>query len=567
MPRVNPIYSYKASPDQFADKPTHHPVIIVGAGPAGLCTAVDLALQGIKSLVLDDNNTVSVGSRAICFAKRTLEICDRYKVADRMLAKGVSWQVGRVFWRDELIYNFDLLPESEHKMPAFINLQQYYFEEYFVDRCEQLEEVEIRWLSRVSNIRIDDAAVYIDVSTEGGTYSLSCDYLLAADGANSSVRQSLGLAFRGQIFEDHFLIADIVMHSDFPVERRFWFDASFHPGKSTLLHKQPDNLWRIDFQLGQDADPELENRPDNVIARVDKMFGDEKLDYDLEWSSVYTFCCRKLDSFIHQKRVIFIGDSAHQVSPFGARGGNGAIQAVDNLSWKLAAVLGQSAPSRLLYSYDQERQCAARENITCSTRSTDFMTPKNTMSEFFQFAVLSLAKDYPFARSLVNSGRLSTPSVYSKSLLNTQDRDDFSPLMRPGSPCADAPVMLGGESKWLLDFLGNRFVCILYIKKGFKNIIKKLYIATQKSQHMEFLLVTPTACPLNFTENIPIIYLQDNTGLVRSRYDLCEGSVYLIRPDQHVCARWRCIDSEQIIEAQRRALGYFLPENHEKNRY
>ena len=124
--------------------------------------------------------------------------------------------------------------------------------------------------------------------------------------------------------------------ADFPSERRFWFEPLFHPGQSALLHKQPDNIYRIDLQLGWDADPEEEKKPERVIPRLRKALGRD--DFRLDWVSVYTFQCRRLEKFVHG-RIVFAGDSAHIVSPFGARGGNGGLQDVDALGWRLAAVL------------------------------------------------------------------------------------------------------------------------------------------------------------------------------------------------------------------------------------
>ncbi|MCF7981814.1 MAG: FAD-dependent oxidoreductase, partial [Pseudomonadales bacterium] len=456
---TNPVYLYQHSPDQDSSAPTHHRVIIVGAGPAGLSAALELALQGIPTVVLDDNNTVSVGSRAICFSKRTLEICDRYGCAAPMVQKGITWKLGKVFNGDRLIYEFNLLPEEHHKMPAFINLQQYYFEEYMVNRCQQFDCIDLRWLHKVTKVVTGDHGTQVEVETQDGIYTMTCDYLLVADGANSPIRAQLGLESKGQVFEDRFLIADVVMEANLPTERRFWFNPPFHSGQSTLLHRQADNVWRIDFQLGWDADPEVENTPEKILPRIQAMLGKD-VEFELEWSSVYTFRCRMMDSFIHH-RVYFIGDAAHQVSPFGARGANGGIQGVENLCWKLAKVLKQEAPSKLLETYDIERQYGAKENILNSSRATDFMTPKNKISKTFRNETLKLAARYPFARSLVNSGRLSLPCIYEDSPLNTKDVDAFADKMRPGSPAADASIECISGEEWLLECLGNRFICMI----------------------------------------------------------------------------------------------------------
>ena len=552
---TNPEYPYIRSPDQDAAQPVHHPVIIVGGGPAGLAAAMDLALQGVPTVVLDDNNTVSVGSRAICLAKRTLEICDRYGCGQAMLDKGVTWNLGKVYFGEEQIYDFNLLPEPDHKVPAFINLQQYYMEEYMVDRCLQMPEIELRWLHKVSEVSTDDHGAAITVQTRDGDYRLSCDYLLVADGANSPIRTALGLESRGQVFEDRFLIADIIMKADFPAERRFWFNAPFHPDQSTLLHKQADNVWRIDFQLGWDADPEEEKKIENIRPRVEAMLG-EDMEWELEWASVYTFRCRKMDSFIHH-RVLFIGDAAHQVSPFGARGANGALQGVENLGWKLAAVLQGRAPQALLQTYDSERQHGASENILNSTRATDFMTPKNHITRVFRDTVLELARTYPFARALVNSGRLSKPCTYESSPLNTPDSDDFKPGMRPGSPCTDAPVEGGNGSGWLLNHLGNHFSVLLkgeFDGAGLAGLAEMTTALAPLAGDIRVIRVD--AAPNDGTATV---HLADEKGVLAERYDLRESAVYLIRPDQHVAARWRKLDAGHIASALQRAMGAELP--------
>jgi 3-(3-hydroxy-phenyl)propionate hydroxylase len=550
---TNPVYPFVRSPDQDSDVPVHHPVVIVGAGPTGLAAALDLASQGIATVVLDDNNTVSVGSRAICMSKRSLEICDRLGCAGPMLDKGITWQVGKVFFKEKQIYQFNLLPGGEQKMSAFINLQQYYFEEYLVNRVQQFDTIDLRWKSKVCEVESHSDSTRLKVVTPEGDYHLTCDYLLVADGANSPIRESLGLASEGQIFTDQFLIADIRMHADFPTERWFWFDPPFHPNQSVLLHRQPGNVWRIDFQLGQDTDPAEELREENIGRRIHEMLG-EDVDWDLEWASVYTFRCRRMKNFIHN-RVVFMGDAAHQVSPFGARGANGALQSTENLAWKLARILQGRAPAALLETYDAERRWGADENILNSTRATDFITPKNGISRIFRDETLRLAEHYPFARSLVNSGRLSVPCVYEESPLNTPDNGSFASQGQPGSVCPDAPVEHDGRDDWLLQHLGGSFAALVYLDSA---SIDQQALASQfellaKDEDLRLICIGDSSEALPFD-----LRLADKKGLVASRLDLRPGSVYLIRPDQHVAGRWRAVDAAAVIAAKRRATGFEL---------
>ncbi len=332
-------FAYKPPPGLSRPEPRHK-VVIVGAGPIGLALAIELANHGVGSVVLDDNDMVSVGSRAICWSKRSLEILDRLGVGDRCVEKGVRWKVGRTFRGAQEVFNFDLLPESGHKMPAFVNLQQYYVEEFLIERAQEIDLIDLRFRNRVESVSDKGEFAEIGIETPDGHYALQAQFVVACDGANSPVRAMLGLEFEGELFEDRFLIADIEMQADFPAERWFWFEPTFHNGQSALLHKQPDNIYRIDLQLGWDADPEVEKLPENVVPRIERVVGHG--DFRLDWVSVYTFQCRRLREFVHD-RVIFAGDSAHVVSPFGARGGNGGLQDVDNLGWKLAAVVQKRA--------------------------------------------------------------------------------------------------------------------------------------------------------------------------------------------------------------------------------
>jgi 3-(3-hydroxy-phenyl)propionate hydroxylase len=342
-------FGYRRHADQDAGgaEPAMHGVVVVGAGPVGLSLAIDLAQRGQSVVLLDDADRIGEGSRAICFSKRSLEFWDRLGVGQRMVDKGVVWQVGKIFHGASLLYQFDLLPEPGHKRPAFINLQQFYAEAYLVDRVMELPAVSLRWRNRVVGLDQRNDHVILSVDTPDGLYRIGARYVIACDGARSSLRQMVGAEFSGQVFEDQFLIADVRMTAAFPTERWFWFDPPFHAGRSALLHKQPDDIWRIDLQLDRDADPAVEKQPENVRPRIARMLGHDQ--FDFEWISLYKFQCRRMARFIHG-RVIFAGDAAHQVSPFGARGANSGLEDAENLGWKLDRVLRKASPETLLES-------------------------------------------------------------------------------------------------------------------------------------------------------------------------------------------------------------------------
>jgi 3-(3-hydroxy-phenyl)propionate hydroxylase len=537
----NLTFDYRRSPEQNGEDRLH-PVVVIGAGPVGLAIAIDLAQQGVPVVLLDDDHTLSTGSRAICFAKRTLEIFDRLGCGEPMVRTGVSWNVGKVFLQNELLYSFDLMPEAGHARPAFINLQQYYVEGYLVERARELASIDARWHNKVIGVEQSDECVTLQVDTPDGPYTLHARYAVAADGARSAARALMGLDTQGRTFRDRFLIADVRMKADFPTERWFWFDPPFHPNHSVLLHRQPDNVWRIDFQLGWDADPLVEKTPERVIPRVRALLGAD-VAFELEWVSVYTFRCQRMARFRHG-RVLFAGDSAHGVSPFGARGANSGIQDADNLAWKLRLVVEQLAPDELLDTYASEREAAADENIRHSTRSTDFITPKSEMSRVFRDAVLRLAKDCGFARRMVNSGRLSVPAVLRDSPLNTPDLDRFDGGLVPGAVASDAPVRVNGRDGWFLQQMGSVFTGVLFNSSS--ESIESLRALDIRAIH-----VVPAGSSVPKQGDVDVV--EDVEGLLARRFDAKPGTFYLLRPDQHVAMRARSFDLDAVREALLRA--------------
>ena len=541
-----PTYPYKQPEEIALGKTRHYPVVVVGGGMVGLTIAIDIACKGVSCILIDDNDTVSAGSRSIAQARRTMDIWSRLGCADPMVAKGVSWNKGHTHYRNDCVLSFEVFPEGGTRFPSFTSLAQYYVEHYLVERAQQIEALDLRWRNRLIALKAGDQNVGLTIETPDGIYRITSDWVVAADGARSAVRESLGLELKGSRIKDKFVIADVRVKADLPNERNYWFEPPFYDGNSVLRVPQSDSIWRIDWQIDPEVDVERELDPRTVDSRLRRMFGQET-QFEAEWVSTYKSEHRLMDNFRHG-RVLFVGDAAHQFSPFGGgRGGNSGVQDADNLAWKLCAVIQGKASQSLLDSYDAERRPIAIRNLTDSSKSTEFITPKSAHSQGLHAAVLRLAKTAPFARAYVNTGRFAVWPILEQSPLSIMDQDAFATTGRPGTPVLDCYLTSDtGASQWLSELVGNAFTLVIYGDSIASEAARsKAEEISNRLFRLNVVLINQTSSPQAFA---------DTQGAFTHQYDAKIGTTYLFRPDQHVLARWRKCDMQTVELAIKAAL-------------
>ena len=395
--------------------PPRTPLVIIGAGLAGLALACDLAERGVAAVVLDDDNTVGVrgaSSRGIVYAQKTLEIMDRLGIYERIRAKGAVWSVGKTLAGHDVVYEFDAAVASDSKQPPFINLQQFYLEWFMVDRIVELGRTDLRWNSKVTGFTQHEDHAVIEIDTPAGAYTLDAEWVCDCSGVNSLVRDTLKIGMQQARGIDRWCISDVRFKQKLPVERWTWIEAPFNDNRAVWQHLMADDVWRMDFQMGPDTDLEYVSRHDVAAERIRRQLGNH-VEFELVWVGPYSYRAQLIEQF-RQGRTFFLGDSAHAMSPFGARGGNSGIQDAENLAWKLALVLSGRAPESLLDSYHAERRAAAQFNIMTTRRTARFLQPESPAEKILRDAAISLAKEYPFARHLCNTGRLSNSFIYGK---------------------------------------------------------------------------------------------------------------------------------------------------------
>ncbi|MEG0148696.1 MAG: FAD-dependent monooxygenase [Comamonas sp.] len=557
QPRRSIYYQYRVNqPWLPSEHPgaQSHPIVIVGTGPVGLTTALEIARHGQRCVVLESELQVSEGSRAIVFTRRSMEILQQVGVAHRVTETGLPWCFGNSIYRGQRVFRMENARTDDDRFFPMINLQQQYLEEYLVDAVQAHPLIELRWGNRVNQVEQVGGKAVVEVDTPEGSYELQADWLVACDGARSGIRSAMHLQMEGASYEGRFVIADIRIDLPLPTERLAFFDPSWNPGNTILMHREPHGIWRVDYQLPAGEDPEDALKPESLKARIDaqlEMIGFGGTPWEMDWSSVYSARALTLPNYVHD-RVIFAGDAAHMLPIFGVRGANTGFQDAQALGWRLALVAKGAASPQLLQSYSSERVGAAREIVEEAGKSTRFMAPPTRGFRLLRDAVLSLSLSQPFVGPLYH-WRTSRPHEYAQSPLNSVGDDN---LLFKAGPAHGAPpvnVRFAADS-YLLDHLGGGFD-LLYFNDGAAVPAElRRVVDGVKARGVGVRLIAVSSQPVAAVEGADLT-LHDGDGRCRARYGvMAKGAAYLLRPDQHVCARWMALDANRLQAAFNLAL-------------
>lgn len=549
-PRRSIYYEYKVMapwlPSGHAPQQTAK-VVIGGAGPAGLVLALELARHGVASVILESELQVSEGSRAIVFTRRSMEILQQVGVADRMTEGGLPWIHGNSYYRGQRVFRMENPHGEDDRFFPMINVQQQYLEQYLIEEIERQPLVEMRWGNRVVGVEQQADGVRLSVDTPEGPYTLDTDWLVAADGARSGIRSMLGLKMEGQSYEGQFVIADIRVDLPLPTERLAFFDPDWNPGNTVLMHREPNGIWRIDYQLPAGESPEDALKPEALHARIDDALasiGHAGKTWEMDWASVYSARTLTLPDYVHG-RVLFTGDAAHMLPIFGVRGANTGFQDSQSLGWHLAYVVKGLFTPDALKNFSRERVGAAREIIDEAGKSTRFMTPPTRGFRLLRDAVLSLSLSEEFVRPLYH-WRTSRPHEYSHSSFNCTGDDNILFQDGPGHGAPPQNVRLGAD-EYLLDHLGGGFDLLYFTSADAIPESLQTVIAAARERGLPVRVHTIGAAD---TVAGGDVHHADAEGRLRRRYGVSAGgAAYLLRPDQHVCARWMTLDAARLQSA------------------
>ena len=527
-------------------------VVIVGAGPAGMVTALELARHGVPSVVLAADLQFSQGSRAIVFTRRSMEILQQVGVAHRITENGLPWRCGNSIYRGQKVFRMETPHDPDDRFFPMINIQQQFLEEYLHDACKAHPLIDVRWGNKWTKAEQFEGGVKAHIDTPEGPYTLDTEWLVAADGGRSEIRSQLNLKLEGASFESIFVIADIRIDLPYPTERLAFFDPDWNRGNTILMHREPLGIWRVDYQLPPGETPEEALRPESLKERIDaqlKMIGFEGTPWEMDWSSVYSARTLTLPKYVHD-RIVFTGDAAHLLPIFGVRGANTAFQDAQSLGWHLAYVVKGVAPEKFMQNHSTERVGAAREIITEAGKSTRFMTPPSRGFRLLRDAVLSLSLTQEFVRPLYH-WRTSRPHEYSHSELNSDFNHEgtFKDGLALGAPPQNVQFE---QDNFLLDHLGGGFDLVYLTHNG--NMPPQMLAATELAKQQGVPLKLIAITPQNSTVQGADVSLFDPQNRFGTRYGIEAGGAYLFRPDQHICARWAQLNAEQLIQSLKKAL-------------
>ncbi|CRK50816.1 FAD binding domain protein [Rhodococcus sp. RD6.2] len=513
------------------------PVVVVGAGPVGMGVALGLAQRGIPVTVLEAADQVSFGSRAICISRHSLEVAARLGFGAELEKIVLPWVGGRSLYRDRQVLHFQMRNADHDVRPPMINVSQSEFEQIMVDTIEANPLITLHWAASIAGVLRSDDEVTLEVDTVDGKRHLRARWVVAADGGRSRMRELAGIRMQGNNYDGRYVIADIHWESELPAERTVWFDPPSNPGSTIIMHKQPRNIWRIDYQLDASEDAEFETQEDRIRDRITRHLEwlRNDLPWTLEWHGFYSARALALEDFTHG-RILFAGDAAHLVPIFGVRGLNSGMEDAETLAWQLAAVVNGKANPDLLQSYSVERHDAWRQNIANAGKSTLIMSPGSHGYRTTRDAILALSVTRPEFSHLINP-RQSSATNARLSPLTWPSPAELSGVA-PGDPVEDRRVVADDGGETSLNVLRGTGFAVLGVNvdaTALASATGALAGALAPESVRAILIGSDSA-------SASVAVVPDADGGVVAALGARDGEVFVIRPDGVLLCRIDGVD-------------------------
>lgn len=507
------------------------PVLIVGAGPTGLMMACELERHDIPFRIIDKKAELTQGSNATWIQTRTLEIFDAIGMVDPFLKKGHRCEAINFYVKGNQIVQIPL-NQIDSTYPFILMLPQRETEHLLNKKLEE-SKVPIERSRELTNIKQTNTGIISTIRFPSGeTENITSDWVIACDGANSTVREKCQIEFSGEDFPEQFMVADAKMSSFLPTnEIHVFFDkGTTFSEKGTLFSAFPlgSNDYRLSANLYQETPRQtfIEQEVREVVA--ERTYGNYIVD-SVAWISPF-WIHGKIVKQMRNGSIFFAGDAAHIHSPAGGQGMNAGMQDAFNLAWKLALVIKGKAPPSLLNSYQLERYSIVKEIVN----QTDYFTNMMLFDKSF------FNKLNKFSHKLLDSNAAKKVSEeltqikihYKKSpVINYKEKTDIrSP--RQGERIPDVLI---GSSKRLYSYL--------------KNIMHNILIFTGDNPSKSYLIKMDELQKLinkKFSDLVKLFFIanknllsgnniiSDTGGAIHQKFNVGAEAIYIIRPDNYV---------------------------------
>lgn len=378
------------------------PVLIAGAGPTGMSTALALHARGVPATILEaeSENRDRSGSRAIYVHGSTLQTLDRVHpgLADELVDEGLVWPTRRTCWRGKEVFKRTYSnPGGRGDIPAFSSIPQVRTEEHMHEALDAAN-IDIHWDCAVETVESGLDGVHVETS-DGREWETP--YLVGADGGGSTVRDEIGAEFTGDQSENSFIVADVEEIDDDSrdLERLFHYDDPSVGGRNVLLVPFTGG-WRLDIQCHDDDDPEELASDEQMREFVTTVMGERYAD-NVTWVSSYQFLQVMADQFIDDdRRVLLAGEAAHLLAPFGARGMNSGIADADEAASAIAVALRAQTDAVAhdeVELYAARRERAAEYNLDAAGQALEYLQGDNPITVLQKEAAAKLAENFEVA--------------------------------------------------------------------------------------------------------------------------------------------------------------------------
>ena len=499
------------------------PVVIIGAGPVGLITAIGLAHQGIRCVVFEDDNRLSLDTKAGTILTRTLEILRRYGVADAVLAQALRVdEIGEIDRRTQKSTYPVLLDvlSDETRYPFVINLPQQDLEPVLARHALATGLVDLRMEHRyVGHVDHGDH-VGVEVEHQGRQQTVEAVFLLACDGGRSAVRDRLGVKVEGESLPVKYALVDLKVDLDVENPRDYPYLAYFaDPVEWMILIRHP-HCWRFLYPLAESTEgteePSAEELRDKSLSFIGKVKDVEVLN-----KVTYRVHHRVARQWRHG-RVFLMGDAAHLITPMWALGLNTGALDASNLPWRLAWHLRGWAQDSLLDGYEREQRPLAIHGS----------------GEMAEAARLSMAQRADVKTAMSDN---NWTNAYTRTMLaarvDVDGQGDWSLVARqtrapvvPGARLPDGLVHTPqGDQKRLHDICQGAFTALYFC-----DVRRRPAVPVNEAPALRHLAVSRWDAPHD--SGLRDRSLLDPGSLFTTRMGVGINTLVLVRPDEVVAA-------------------------------